>query len=98
MELYPINRDAAAMPLSAQRAMETGNRTVADAIITGHAGADADTSTDGEGRLLRAVARHLVDFLTWRSLVIQQGLTNREAVDVAVVLITAVLRGPDVSR
>jgi AcrR family transcriptional regulator len=86
-ELYPINRDAAAMPLSAQQATETGNRMLADALLAGHAGADVDS--DGEGRLLRAVARHLVDFLTWRSLVIQQGLTDREAVDVAVRLLTA---------
>jgi AcrR family transcriptional regulator len=86
-ELYPINRDAAAMPLSAQRATETGNRVLADALVAGHAGNETDP--DGDGRLLRAVARHLVDFLTWRSLVIQQGLTDREAVDVAVRLLTA---------
>jgi AcrR family transcriptional regulator len=91
-ELYPINRDAAAMPLSAQRATETGNRVLADALIAGHVGAD----TDGEGRLLRAVARHLVDFLTWQSLVVGQGLTDLEAVDVAVRLLTAV--GQDGSR
>jgi AcrR family transcriptional regulator len=88
VELYPINRDAAAMPLSAQRATENGNRVLADALVGGHVG--ADTNSDREGRLLRAVARHLVDFLTWRSLVIQQGLTDREAVDVAVRLLTAV--------
>jgi hypothetical protein len=63
---------------------------LADALVAGHAGADVDTGTDGDGRLLRAVARHLVDFLTWRSLVIQQGLTDREAVDLAVRLLTAV--------
>src|SRR5664280_2027168 len=91
-ELYPINRDAAAMPLSAQRATETGNRVLADALIAGHVGADID----GEGRLLRAVARHLVDFLTWHSLVVGQGLTDLEAVDVAVRLLTAV--GQDGSR
>ena len=89
-ELYPINRDTAAMPLSAQQATETGNRMLADALLAAHAGADADTGTDGDGRLLRAVARHLVDFLTWRSLVIGQGLTDREAVDVAIRLLTAI--------
>jgi AcrR family transcriptional regulator len=86
-ELYPINRDAAAMPLSAQRATETGNRMLAEALITGQSGTETDPT--GDGRLLRAVARHLVDFLTWRSLVMQQGLTDREAVDVAVRLLTA---------
>jgi AcrR family transcriptional regulator len=87
-ELYPINRDAAAMPLSAQLATETGNRMLADAVVGGQVG--ADTNSDGEGRLLRAVAGHLVDFLTWRSLVIQQGLDDREVVEVAVRLLTAV--------
>lgn len=87
-ELYPINRDAAAMPLSAQRATETGNRMLADALVTGHVGADTDSA--GEGRLLHAVARHLVDFLTWRSLAVQQGLDDREVVELAVRLLTAI--------
>jgi AcrR family transcriptional regulator len=86
-ELYPINRDAAAMPLSAQQAREAGNRRLADAILAGHAGEDSDA--DGGGRLLRAVARHLVDFWTWHSLVMQQGLDDHEAVEVAVTLLTA---------
>jgi len=86
-ELYPINRDAAAMPLSAQQAMEAGNRMLADALVAGHVGADTDPG--GDGRLLRAVARHLVDFLTWRSLAIQKGLDDREVVDLAVRLLTA---------
>jgi AcrR family transcriptional regulator len=89
-ELYPIYRDAAAMPLSAQRATEVGNRILADALLAGDAGAEADLH--GDGRLLRAVARHLVHFWTWRSLVIEQGLNALEAVDVAVVLLTAVGR------
>ena len=84
-ELYPINRDAAAMPLSAQKATEAGNRMLADAIIAGN-----EADPDGDGRLLRAVARHLVDFLTWRSLAIQHGLDDREVVDVAVRLLAAV--------
>jgi AcrR family transcriptional regulator len=86
-ELYPINRDAAAMPLSAQQAMEAGNRMLADALVAGHFGAGTDP--DGDGRLLRAVARHLVDFLTWRSLAIQKGLDDREVVELAVRLLTA---------
>src|SRR5450759_2676455 len=95
-ELYPINRDAAAMPLSAQLATETGNRMLAEALVAGHAGAVAETGTDPDGRLLRAVACHLVDFLTWRSLVIGQGLTHGEAVDVAVRLLAAL--APDRPR
>jgi AcrR family transcriptional regulator len=91
-ELFPINRDAGAMPLSAQRATETGNRMMAEALVAGHAGPDTD-GVDGGGRLLRAVARHLVDFMTWRSLAIEQGLTDREAVDVAVRILTAIGSG-----
>jgi AcrR family transcriptional regulator len=87
-ELYPIYRDAAAMPLSAQQATEAGNRMLADALVAGHT--DPDTDPDGNGRLLRAVARHLVGFWTWRSLVMQQGLQDREAVRIAVRLLTAV--------
>jgi AcrR family transcriptional regulator len=87
-ELYPINRDAAAMPLSAQLATKTGNRILADALVGGQVGADTDS--DGEGRLLRAVARHLVDFLAWRSLAVQHGLDDREVVELAVRLLTAI--------
>ena len=86
-ELYPINRDAAAMPLSAQQAMEAGNRMLADALVAGHVGSGTDP--DGDGRLLRAVARHLVDFLTWRSLAIQKGLDDREVVELAIRMLTA---------
>lgn len=89
-ELYPIYRDAAAMPLSAQLAAEGRNRFLADALLAGHV--DADTDLGGDGRLLRAVVRHLVDFLTWRSLVFQQGLDDGEAVDIAVRLLRAVAR------
>lgn len=83
-ELYPIYRDTAAMPLSAQQSREAGNQVLADALVAGQAGHGTD------GRLLRAVARHLVDFWTWRSLVMQQGLDDREAVVVAVRLLAAV--------
>jgi AcrR family transcriptional regulator len=86
-ELYPIYRDAAAMPLSAQRAMQAGSQMLADALIVEPTG--DDTGADGPERLLRAVARHLVDFLTWRSLAIQRGLDDREVVDVAVRLLTS---------
>ena len=87
-ELYPITRDAAVMPLSAQQASEAGNRGLADALLAGYAG--EDLTADGDGRLLRAVARHLVDFWTWRSLSMQQGLDDDEAVEVAVTLLMAI--------
>jgi AcrR family transcriptional regulator len=86
-DLYPINRDAAAMPLSAQQARDAGTAALADAIVAWQTGDDTDPG--GDGRLLRAVAGHLVDFWTWRSLVIQQGLDDDEAVEVAVTLLRA---------
>jgi len=88
-ELYPLYRDAAAMPLSALRSRESGNQALADALVVGH----ADTISDGDGRLLRVVARHLVDFWTWHSLVIAQGLDDPEAVEIAVRLLMAVADG-----
>jgi hypothetical protein len=35
------------------------------------------------GREARALARHLLDFRTWRSLAVDQGLSGAEAVDLA---------------
>jgi hypothetical protein len=77
------------MPLSALRSREAGNRALADALVAGH----ADLDPDGDGRLLRVVARHLVDFWTWHSLVIAQGLDDPEAVRIAVRLLMAFADG-----
>ena len=43
-----------------------------------------------ESRLLVAVARHLVEYATWRSLAVDQGLGEREVVDVAVRMLLGV--------
>lgn len=85
-ELYPIYRDAASMPNSAQLAVKARTRFLAYALLAGDAGEEADV----DGRLLRAVAHHLVDFLTWRSLALQQGLEGGEVVDIAVRLLDSV--------
>ena len=85
-ELYPIYRDSAAIPAPALKAREGADQALADAIVTGHVGEDAG----GHGRLLAAVARHLADFWTWRSLVIREGLDHAEAVEVAVRMLMAV--------
>lgn len=77
-ELFPIYRDKAAMPVSTQQAMRAENQHMGDALIAGHVGPGPD------GRPLRAVARHLVHFWTWRSLVVDQDLEVSEAVDLAV--------------
>lgn len=84
-ELYPIYRDAEAMPRSAQRATAAGNRQLADALIAGQRG----SISEHRWLLLSAVAGHLVDFWTWRSLVIQQGLDDAAAVATAVLLLGA---------
>jgi len=77
-DLYPINRDAMTMPAGAQAARRAESAALARALVEGHADGGQD------GRELRAVAGHLVTYWTWRSLVVEQGLTNDEAVDLAV--------------
>jgi AcrR family transcriptional regulator len=87
-ELYPIYRDGASLPLSTQVARREENRQQGDALVAGFVGATE------RGRTLGAVARHLCDFGTWRSLAIQQGLDDRDVVDIGARLIAAV-RGYD---
>ena len=41
------------------------------------------------GRRLRAAAGHVVAYWTWRSLVVEQGLTTSQAVDLAVTILMA---------
>lgn len=86
-ELFPIYRDMTSMPLSSQATMREENRRLGDLLVSDHA-------PDGEpGRQARAVARHLVDYRTWRSLVIDRDLTSDEAVEVGVrMLATEVAR------
>jgi AcrR family transcriptional regulator len=81
-DLYPINRDAMTMPVGAQAARRAESAAFADALVEGH--------DDGGriGRELRAVAGHLVSYWTWRSLVVEQGLPNEAAVDLAVRILT----------
>jgi AcrR family transcriptional regulator len=81
-DLYPINRDAMTMPAGAQEARRAESAALADALVEGHARSGRD------GRALRAVAGHLVTYWTWRSLVVEQGLTNEAAVNLAVRILT----------
>jgi AcrR family transcriptional regulator len=82
-ELYPIYRDWTAMPLSAREAVEAQNRALSDTLI-GHA-----MTTGARGRIGAAVAHHLVDYRTWRSLVVERGLEVDEAVGAAVRMLLA---------
>jgi AcrR family transcriptional regulator len=87
-DLDPINRDLAVTPASARARREAGSRDQADAIVLGPASAAIDPGA--ESRVMLAVARHLVDYATWRSLAVDQGLGERELVDVAVRMLLAV--------
>ena len=74
---HPVHRDFDAMPPGAQQTMRDYDAALADALITG-------CGLRGRQReRLRAVAGHLVDFGTWRSLVVEQGLAHHEPVDLA---------------
>lgn len=81
-ELFPIDRDVAAMPPSSQNRMRDDNHRLGDLLLAG------DVPGGEQGRQLRAVARHLLDYRTWRSLAVQQGLSDAEAVEIGVRLLT----------
>ncbi len=49
-------------------------------------------------RQLHAAAGHVTGFWTWRSLVVEQGLTTGEAVDLAVRFLLAAQRRNDARR
>ena len=82
-ELYPIYRDIAAIPPRTRAVMAEQSLEMAEAI-TGSDGLPGD-----RGRSLRGVAGHLVSLRTWRSLVVEQGLTNDEAIDLGVAWLVA---------
>lgn len=84
-DLEPINRDLAAIPASARARREAASRAQADAIVIGPA-----PHPRPQSRQALAVARHLVDYGTWRSLAVDQGLGKREVVEVAVRMLLSV--------
>ena len=77
-ELFPIYRDLSASPLSSQEAIRKENRRLADLLL------GDDVPDGGAGRQARAVARHLLDYRTWRSLAVDQELGDAEAVEIGV--------------
>lgn len=86
-ELFPIYRDMTSMPLSSQERVRDENRRLGDLLV-------GDQAPSGiQGRQVRALARHLVDYRSWRSLTIQQGLTDAEAVDLGVRLLVGLAGG-----
>jgi AcrR family transcriptional regulator len=81
--LWPIYRDMASMPVTAQADVRAQWAAVADDLVAGLEVGPAAR------RPLRAAAGHLVGLLTWRSLVRDQGLSEDEAVELAVRLLCA---------
>jgi AcrR family transcriptional regulator len=73
----PIYRDIAAMPTGAQRALREEDGAFVEGLL---AGCDLRGS---RGRRLRGVAAHLVDFRTWHSLRVDQGLDPAYVVELA---------------
>jgi AcrR family transcriptional regulator len=88
-ELFPIYRDMATMPRSTQQALQAESAATADALI------DGIPASRTVRRLLRAVAGHVVSLTTWRSLVVEQGLSESEAVAVAVTLLCTAASTPE---
>ena len=87
-ELFPIYRDMTIMPPTAQEAMRADNRRLGDLLV-------ADSAPGGPGgEQLRAIARHLLDYRTWRSLAINQELGDAGAVEVGVRLLTVLAAAP----
>jgi AcrR family transcriptional regulator len=87
-ELYPIYRDMASMPQSAQDDARAQWAAVADSLVEG-----IDVPAAAR-RSMCAVAGHLTGLMTWRSLVEGQGLRHDEAIDVAVRLLLAAAIAP----
>jgi len=80
-DLFPINRDALAMPHETQLARAEESAALAAALVHGH------VPGGRAGMVLRAVAGHVTSYWTWRSLVAEQGLRAHEAVELAVRLL-----------
>ena len=76
-ELFPIYRDGAAMPKAAREASRAEERAMVEALLRG-------SDVTGQAvRRLRAAVGHATSFWTWRSLVVDQGLSQRDAVALA---------------
>ena len=78
--LTRVYRDKASMPLTRQQAINQRDAGFCARLL------EPFDVTAVSRRRLRAVVGHAVSFWTWRSLCIENGLTNREAVDAMVIL------------
>ena len=83
-----IYRDKQALPQQLQQVIDRTDRHHRDVLLETFAG------TRARRRRVRAVLGHTVSFWTWRSLCLQQGLSDREAVEVMATLALTTARGP----
>ena len=83
-----IYRDHAALPEEHQQALRDQDALFRD-VLTAPFG-----SADHEHRRLRAVIGHAISFWTWRSLCLDHGLTDTEAVNVMTGMVLAITPTP----
>lgn len=90
-DLYPIYRDAAHTPASNRAARRATNDRMVESVLTG-------VSVRGAARRrLRAAVAHVVGFWTWRSLVVDGGLSTGEAAALATTFVASVDLEPQVT-
>ncbi|MFP3882597.1 MAG: TetR/AcrR family transcriptional regulator [Actinomycetota bacterium] len=83
-DLYPLYRDFTAMPPAFQQGVIAQFTEIGEALVVG-------SGVRGHRRdRLRAVAGHVTSYWTWRSLVVEQGLSTGDAVDLGVGFILSV--------
>ena len=86
--LTHIYRDFAALPEEYQQGLRDQDTLLRD-VLTAPFGSAGD-----EHRRLRAVIGHAISFWTWRSLCLDHGLTDTEAVDAMTGMVLAVTPVP----
>ena len=89
--LTNVRRDHAALPVEVLERTNATNARYRDLLLQPFAVRGA------RRKRLRAVIGHAVSFWTWRSLCLDQGLTNREAAE-AMTLLALATAGPDHPR
>ena len=86
--LTHIHRDFATLPEAHQQAQRDGDTLIRDLLTAPFDG------TGGERRRLRAAVGHAISFWTWRSLCLDQGLPDHEAVDAMTGMVLAITPVP----
>lgn len=85
--LTSIYRDFAALPEEHQQALRDQDTLFRDVLT-------APFGSDDEHRRLRAIVGHAISFWTWRSLCLDHGLTDTEAVDAMTGMVLAITPAP----